>query len=1387
MPFIDEGYQPQNLTDIAPVAAPDDPTLSETFGAAFRTENVIGSYLSSRGAPDPYQIEDGYDAIDDVKNDPKYAPYVADFAGIFNKKASDAQKLQIDRELKDKRTIDAAGGMGMVASMAAGVFDLPTLLPIGGGLAGAGGSLLRTASSAAIGAGIDAAVSETGLQLTQRARTGEESVYNIGGSILLGGALGTLIGRYLKPHEATALGRKIETQEGGYREFDAAYANAGTGASSGGAAARDTGPLVLKDEALIRNIPLVNRQDPLIRLQLSDFDSARQTVRGLAETPLEYADNAAGVATERGGSVETRMKMWHAPVYSSLRDIDTMYARYFHNAPEPTAWQTRLSPIQSEFARLRGSSEKMTYREFKEEVGKAAFDAEQHAIPEVAEAAKVYREVDDAMKRAAIEAGLLPEDVKVAKDASHLFRMYNKERIIAKRNEFGKILRDYFINGRESALRTAEENAVAKRVVTSDMTVERYNQSFERLSGIEDRINQRQDIRRNKVSNLQRQQNTRNDLLKERAPTGLMEALRNSDENASAIGHIREARAAEAKANKKPPYAERFPILAILKEKGGVRIGSPLEGELKALGITAKAHPGLFRKDSGIGAVDNFVHSEEDIFRDNLNAGDNGYVDPADVLNAIQQEVGGSPLLTREAADAAYISEAVQDAAARWLDSVGLGPDATVKQVRDFVKRVNDAEKHVDNIDTRILRLETEIEDFDKVTDGLKNERDISASEAAIIADEVNALEAELSEVADLANASPRVSMMVDYATTKRRMFKKRMTERNLQKRVDAIERLAADGKANDEMLMELAAKKVDLNAANLEIKKMHAKAEKLKAQIPSAHVIEKTDEFANLSDLEISDLVDETINTIIGNTDGRIPYDAIVSGPRGPLKERLLKIESAKIQDFMELDIEKVLRAQTRTMSADIEISKKFGDPTMKEEIRKIHDEADRRIAQATDDKQRTKLEKARKASVRDVEGIRDRLRGQYALPSNPDSLVLRAGRISRNLNYLRLLGGMTISAFPDLGKIVFNHGLTSTFRDGFIPLITNFNAVRLAGEEVKLAGTALDMVLDSRAMAMADITDTYGRHSRIERGIDELTHKYGVVSLMAPWNAAIKQFSGLVTMTNILNAAERVAKGMPEGKDVSKLAAGGIDSDLAERIAKEFATHGDKQGNVMLAKAADWGDREAREAFRTAVVREVDRIVVTPGQDKPLWMSTELGKTVGQFKSFGVSSMQRTMLAGLQQRDAATLQGLLVMMGLGAFTYYAKQSIAGREVSDDPAVWVVEAFDKSGVAGWFMDANNIAEKATRGRVGLSAITGKQVSRYASRNVTGAFLGPSADALADIFQVSGSVFAGDTSKSDLHKVRQLIPLQNLFYLRSILNQVEESAGNSLGLPDTRK
>jgi hypothetical protein len=1383
MPFFEPPRQIADLVNIAPPDEPKfaDPTLGQTFGAAFRTQNVVGSFMTSRGKVDPYEIEEGFDAIDYVKDEPEFAPYVDEWAGIFNRKAAEAKKSQIRRENEDRLTLDAAGGMGILAQLAAGVVDLPTLLPLAGPMVG-GGRTLGMAVRVGIASGLDAGVSEVALQATQATRTTEESLLNIGGSLILGGALGALAGKYLSPAEMRGLSLKIERQAKAFEDMDRGFAEAG--AQSAGAAARDAGPLRLKDEELISRLPIANQQDPMIRLQLSRLDSARQTVRGLAETPLEYKENAAGIATERGGSVETRVKMWNAPLYKATREIDTEYARYFNSTPEPSSWQRALSPALSEFHRLRGG-QKLTFKQFKEEVGRAAYLGGEHEIPEVARAAKVYRDFDEALKQAAIDARLFPEDVDVAGDISHRFRMYDRERIIAERTRFREILSDYFQTAQQSAAFRAEEIRLGEKIAEVDRIRGQYDQSFQRLEGLEERLNARQAAREAKLSAGERLRQDRFDVMKERAPEPLVKMLRGTDENASMIEAVRESRRAARASNKKQPMGERQPVLAEIRSRGGVRIGSKLDAELRAMGVTPKTHPGMFRKKGGLGDIDNFVRSEDEIF-ENLPADQNDYVDPSALYEAIRDELAGQPLRSQAKVAADELAENMEQVAGEWLDRVGLPENATVGDVRKFIARVLGAEKNLDELDTRVSRLEGEIEDFDRSTDAMRNERDISASEARVIADRLEELEAEIDGVADLANASPRVGVIVDYSKTKRDLFKAKLKERNLTKRVEALRRLEKDGKANADMLAELAAKNVDLGRVRADISKISAKADRLQAMQPKRNAADKAEEFADLSKAEIDSLVDDTIDTILGNAEGRLPYD-IVAGPRGPLKERVLKIETAKIHDFVVNDIEEVMRAQLRTMGPDIELAKKYGSVDLAEELRKINDEANAKIGNAESVKERQRLEKARKDAVRDVEGIRDRLRGTYALPSNPASLVLRTARVARNLNYVRLLGGMTLSAIPDMAKVVFTHGMTSTFRDGFLPMVRNFKAFRLAGEEVKAAGTALDMVLDSRTMALADITDDFGRHSKFERGLSAVSSKFGVVSLMAPWNAAMKQFAGLVTMTNILRGADEIVAGTASPATIRKMAAAGIDADLASRIASEFSQHGEKMDGVWVAQGANWLDKEALEALRAAVVRDVDRIIVTPGQDRPLWMSTELGKVIGQFKSFAVSSMQKTMLSGIQQRDAATMNGTLLMMALGAVTYAVKETNSGRELSDDPAVWAVEAFDRSGLTGWLMEANNIAEKATRGRVGLSGITGEQVSRYSSRNVYGAFLGPSADAVADIFQVSGSIFAGDTTKSDLRRVRQMIPTQNLFYLRGLFNQVEAATGDALGLPDTAR
>jgi len=123
--------------------------------------------------------------------------------------------------------------------------------------------------------------------------------------------------------------------------------------------------------------------------------------------------------------------------------------------------------------------------------------------------------------------------------------------------------------------------------------------------------------------------------------------------------------------------AAKTPVLDIVRKAGGVKLGSQLDSELRAMGVNPKTHPGLFKKTGGIGDVDNFVLSEHDVLRDNgIPDSGNGYADRDAVLEALRREAGGrgAALLTQdEREQRARLDEPVS-VLAEQLEAAGLDP-----------------------------------------------------------------------------------------------------------------------------------------------------------------------------------------------------------------------------------------------------------------------------------------------------------------------------------------------------------------------------------------------------------------------------------------------------------------------------------------------------------------------------------------------------------------------------------------------------------------------------------------------------------------------------------------------------------------------------------------
>ena len=540
------------------------------------------------------------------------------------------------------------------------------------------------------------------------------------------------------------------------------------------------------------------------------------------------------------------------------------------------------------------------------------------------------------------------------------------------------------------------------------------------------------------------------------------------------------------------------------------------------------------------------------------------------------------------------------------------------------------------------------------------------------------------------------------------------------------------------------------------------------------------------LTQVELEDLAREIATRITGTPDGRLPYDYKIGenlnkskgggeGPKGfksPLKERSFNIPDSIVEEFLENDIELLGSRYLKGLAADIELVKRFGDINMTEEIKVISDNWDKKIQAASkeDPALARKLGKQKDQDIRNIAAMRDRIRGVYG-QVDPDNFWIRAGRTARDLNYLRFMGGVVASSIPDVARTVMANGIGKVFKAGLVPLVTKTKSFKLAANEAKRYGIGVDVLMGGRSEIIADVADYSQGGTAFERGVRSMANSFGKVNLMDYWTAGIKQLHAVVAQTEI---AEMLVK----GKFDKRLQQLGISEADGKNIAAELKKYGKKIDGVWVANTRDWESQELAAIWGAGLRRESDRVIVVPGQEKPLFMSNELGKTILQFRSFMFSATQRMFIAGIQGQDAHFMQGVLGLTSLGMMAYAFKQWDANRPLSDDPAVWITEGIDRSGVTGIIMEANNTVEKLSNNNFGLRPMLGVSTpaSRFASRSQAEAFLGPTfGSLLSTSMKVMGGVSGGDLAESDVRAIRRLMPYQNLLIFRQGLDKVEES------------
>jgi len=282
-------------------------------------------------------------------------------------------------------------------------------------------------------------------------------------------------------------------------------------------------------------------------------------------------------------------------------------------------------------------------------------------------------------------------------------------------------------------------------------------------------------------------------------------------------------------------------------------------------------------------------------------------------------------------------------------------------------------------------------------------------------------------------------------------------------------------------------------------------------------------------------------------------------------------------------------------------------------------------------------------------------------------------------------------------------------------------------------------------------------------------------------------------MTQDKIVGLSRKILKGEKLSKierlEMSRM---GIDDAMADRVVRMMDEFGEGHETLSLPNVDNWTDLEAKRVFKAAIIKQADLTINTPGVgSSPIWVSTDIGRLIGQFKSFAFASHQQTLIAGTQRLAAGDMNfalGFGAAIVLGATATNLKMLAAGKPMITDERSLIVKGIDQSGYLTMLGEINNISDKLAG--VSIDQAIGGQPARpynYYGDSL-GAMLGPTYTSLESVVDTARSglhtaLGNSEWRASDTRSVRRMLWFQNHILLRNLLfNNAEEAFNEEIGV-----
>ena len=1380
-----------------------------------------------------------------------------------NPQYTEALKRSIDRQEQDRQTVDAGGFAGTVSGIIAGTIDPTILLPVGGEikLAGEGAwSVGKAALAGARAGGIGTTAYELGLQASQDIRSKEESLVNIGSGIVLGAVLGGGIAAALSPVERIASQKGLEALAEMPVPTSAGAAATHTFTLDDLAIEGAVTSKLAKATAFSPNLRGNFRESPLARQTYQEIatNTLRQGMHAgdipmslgpsvetninvsLGETlgqalehypaiwqeakkagvgmNAEMFDNAVGAAMRRedigpNDFVSKAASLWRkqviepltgqaiklgmlpedvsvseAPSYfTRMYNVDKMIANkpqfmdiasnHFNQILQEQyvnsvqKLQTRQAALLEEAANLKlGPEERLA--KLQELEGQRNALAEQFPIgSDLAEQIKNQR----ALARAAKESGDTEAEVVAnakideLKSASPEFQTFKNEEAKLKKTARQVDLGYGGLQSKADQVSQQLTDISAANFKSLSRLVKRGQQLAKELTRLDP------EKARQKVSDL-RSEFYAAVLRSERAQDRLarqLEKLR-ADENAKV-----DTAQKEAGVN----LSRRDQIKAAT-----TALEDTKPGEFRTVEVFPNQEPGYhrFRYVAKDGTVVGGNYTVDGNLIEGFNIGDKNNpvkLGAAETKALFAQLAAQHPEVDRVHA---FRTTGARGKAGKekdvWIALTDNGLKTSGAVTPDKAPKIStgEAADQAATIEKQVRSENTAI--TDRLQKALDEERKRTAK-LSEISDRLQAAEAidPSADIAEIKNAVDELTQEISNRALGRGEKAAELLDRLSRLNPEKVTQRLAD---IEQLRRELERKFYD----QWEVKRLGEGVDLSKAEIPDFTVHAK-------------DMAQQVFDAITGNDYGSASVDPgfNLSARSGPLKDRTFHIPDEKIEPFLENNVVKVMSKFARTMTAQIELERKFpGDPLLTKRFQEIKNQYDVLMNNAENEKQRTKLEKDMKGTFRDLRALLELHRGSYKAKENASSF----GRVVRALlgfNYIRMMGGAALPSVSDIyGPAVF-HGATRALSAGVPHLLDALTAVGPLVREAKYAGVA-ERLAHQRLLTLTEIGDPYAGGTAIERLIQNGTYvasKWNGLNFLTDFE---KNFAAIVVQDH-LNTA------LLKGTDDKFLAYSGMTPDMRTRVADQMRQHADEIDGISVANTDQWDDWEAVRAYRAAINLNVNADIVTRGVgDVPLFAYTPLGKALLQFKTFNLAAHQRTFLRAMQLGPAQFLSGLFGLTTIGMFATTLKAWRSGQEGWDrfknsakNPGYMLGEGVDATGFFTLPIEIANIAEKAT-GRAGYAinpvksplllagrvfnpdaSIQANSQSYAGQHSLADALGGPTVALMEDAATGPGGIIVDKASgrpvgKAHENATNRLVPFQSYYGMREMLQILE---GNS--------